>query len=95
MLWERVPAAYKQGMVYTDFWEAYRIVLPPEQHKHVVTGKGDGQTCHIERFNNTLRQRLARLTRQTLAFSKIDEMHEICLKLFLHSYNQQKLFRRD
>ena len=32
LLSERVPAAYKQGMIYTDFWEAYKLVLPPEQH---------------------------------------------------------------
>ncbi len=90
-LWERVPAAYKQGAVYTDFWEAYKVVLPPEQH--IATGKGDGETCHIERFNNTLRQRLARFVRRTMSFSKSDEMHENCLKLFLHDYNRQQLLR--
>jgi len=53
LLWERIPAAYKTGLLYTDFWSAYADVLPEGQHR--ATGKGDGQTCHIERFNNILR----------------------------------------
>jgi hypothetical protein len=43
----------------------------------------------VERWNNTLRQRLARLVRKTLSFSKSDEMHEVCLKLFVHRYNAE------
>jgi len=61
-------------------------VLPQEQHW--ATGKGAGQTCHIERFNNILRQRLARFVRRTLSFSKTSVMHDKCLRLFLHEYNQ-------
>ena len=87
LLWERVPAAYKRGLLYTDFWSAYTEVLPEGQHR--ATGKGAGQTCHIERFNGILRQRLARFVRRTLSFSKNDEMHEICLRLFLHQYNRR------
>ena len=66
----------------------YAEVLPAAQHR--ATGKGAGQTCHIERFNNILRQRLARFVRRTLSFSKTDAMHENCLRLFLHEYNRQK-----
>jgi len=36
-----------------------------------------------------LRQRLARFVRRTLSFSKCDEMHEICLLLFLHQHNRR------
>ena len=85
---ERVPATYKTGLLYTDFWSAYTEVLPEAQHR--ATGKGAGQTCHIERFNLILRQRLARFVRRTLSFSKTDEMHENCLRLFLNEYNRQK-----
>ncbi len=88
LLWERVPTAYKGGVVYTDFWDAYQKVIPPEQHQAV--GKGSGQTNHIERWNNTLRQRVARFVRKTLAFSKTEAMHECCLRLFLHDYNLHK-----
>ena len=84
-LWERIPATYRQSHCYTDFWEAYQTVLPEEQH--TPCGKETGLTAHIERWHNTLRQRLARFVRKTLSFSKSDEMHEICLRLFLHRYN--------
>lgn len=76
-------------MFYSDFWEAYQAVVPDENHEAV--GKETGETAHIERFNNTLRQRLARFVRKTLSFSKTDEMHEICLRLFLFRYNEELL----
>ena len=44
-------------------------------------------SAHVERLNNTLRQRLGRLARQTLSFSKSLMMHKACLHLFLHRYN--------
>jgi IS1 family transposase len=85
LLWERVPLALRRLLTFTDFWEAYQKVVPQDQH--IPGGKGSGQTNHIERFNNTLRQRLARFVRQTLSFSKSEPMHENCLRLFLHHYN--------
>jgi len=84
-LWRRIPPVYKKCVLFTDFWRAYARVLPAAQHR--ATGKGDGQTCHVERFNGVLRQRLARFVRRTLSFSKTDQMHESCLLLFLHEYN--------
>jgi len=89
LLWSRIPKAYRRGLLYTDFWSAYALVLPAK--RHWATGKGDGQTCHIGRFNNILRQRLGRFVRRTLSFSKTDQMHENCLRLFLHQYNKQRL----
>ncbi|MGI8468829.1 MAG: IS1 family transposase [Pyrinomonadaceae bacterium] len=47
------------------------------------------------RWNNTLRQRLARFVRKTLSFSKSDAMHEICLFLFLHRYNNELALSLD
>ena len=84
-LWQAVPEGYRQSILYSDFWKAYRAVLPDAQHQAV--GKGSGLTAHIERFNNTLRQRLARLVRQTLSFSKSHHMHLVCLHRFLVRYN--------
>jgi IS1 family transposase len=46
--------------------------------------------CALERWNNTLRQRLARFVRATLSFSKSPVLHEICLRLFLHRYNMER-----
>jgi insertion element IS1 protein InsB len=84
-LWGRIPAAYRRGRCCTDFWEAYSSVIPAEQH--TAAGKESGLTAHVERWNNTLRQRLARFVRKSLSFSKSETMHEICLRLFLHRYN--------
>ena len=53
--------------------------------------KSEGETCHVERWNNTLRQRLGRFVRKTLSFSKCDHMHELALRLFIHEYNQQPI----
>lgn len=59
-LWKSLPAVYRQCAVcYTDFWEAYETVIPQKRHRSV--GKSTGQTNHIERLNNTLRQRISRL----------------------------------
>jgi insertion element IS1 protein InsB len=85
-LWQQIPAAYRRAHCYSDFWEAYRIVIPAEQH--TATGKETGLTAHVERWNNTLRQRLGRFVRKSLSFSKSDAMHDICLRLFLYDYNR-------
>jgi insertion element IS1 protein InsB len=44
-------------------------------------------TCMIERFKNTLRQRVARLVRKSLTFSKKLENHIGAIWLFIHRYN--------
>lgn len=36
---------------------------------HQCVGKESDQTAHVERWNNSLRQRLARFVRKTLSFS--------------------------
>jgi len=87
-LWEAIPQGYRQGHCFTDFWAAYAVVIPEEQHTAV--GKETGETAHVERWNNTLRQRLARFVRMTLSFSKSVIMHEACLLLFLHRSNRER-----
>lgn len=85
-LWNSLPAVYRQCAVcYTDFWGAYEKVLPQKRHKAV--GKESGKTNHIERFNNTMRQRVSRLVRSTLSFSKKLENHIGAIWYFLHYYN--------
>ncbi len=85
LLWDRLPASYREAQVYTDGWEPYAAVIPVNQHRPCP--KSEGQTVHVERWNNTLRPRLARYTRKTLAFSKSTPMHEASIILFLHRYN--------
>jgi IS1 family transposase len=87
-LWDALPQAKSLGHCYTDFWDTYQAVIPKNQHTAV--GKEMGETAHIERFNNTLRQRLVRLVRKTLSFSKSTVMHYICLSLFIHRYNLER-----
>ena len=84
-LWQKIPSSYKKSIVYSDFWIAYSKVIPDEQHRAV--GKESGQTNHVERWNNTLRQRLGRFVRKTLSFSKCEKMHDLCLLIYLHYYN--------
>ena len=85
-LWNSLPPVYRQCAVsYTDFWSAYEIVFPKKRHRAV--GKDTGQTNYIERFNNTMRQRISRLARQTLSFSKKLSNHMGAIWYFIHSYN--------
>ncbi len=52
-LWASLPEVYQQSaFAYTDFWQAYKTVIPPKRHRAV--GKETGLTNHIERLNNTL-----------------------------------------
>ena len=87
-LWQEIPESYKEATCYSDFWEAYQQVIPEEQHE--ATGKEEGETSHVERWINTLRQRLSRFVRKTLSFSKSRQMHHCCLKLFICRYNLER-----
>ena len=62
--------------------------MPAERHKGIT--KQARKTNHIERFNNTLRQRLARLVRETLSFSTKVENHLGAIKFFIWHYNLEK-----
>lgn len=37
ILWESIPASYRDGHCYTDFWAAYQLVIPESQLTQVVT----------------------------------------------------------
>ena len=89
LLWQAIPEEYKQCQTYSDFWEAYANVFPKESHHSV--GKESGQTNHMERWNNTLRQWNARYVRKTLSFSKTDFFHNLVTRLFIVRYNLKKL----
>lgn len=85
-LWYSLPPVYRQCAVcYSDFWEAYEQVIPSKRHQSV--GRETGKTSYIERFNCTLRQRVSRLVRKTLSFSKKIENHVGAIWYFVHHYN--------
>jgi insertion element IS1 protein InsB len=89
-LWDSLPPVYRQcAVAYTDYWAAYGAVLPSQRHQAV--GKETGKTSYVERFNNTLRQRVSRLVRKTLSFSKSIENHIGAIWYFVHYYNASLL----
>jgi insertion element IS1 protein InsB len=85
-LWAKVPEVYqRQAIFHTDLYEVYKGVIPPERHKPIT--KKARQTNHVERFNNTVRQRVSRLVREALSFSKKLAHHIGAIKYFICHYN--------
>jgi insertion element IS1 protein InsB len=85
-LWANIPEIYReQATFHTDQYEAYKGVIPAERHRAIT--KKARKTNHIERFNNTLRQRVSRLVRETLSFSKKLANHIGAIKHFICHYN--------
>jgi len=87
-LWDSLPPVYRQcATTFTDFWTAYDEIFPSNRHQSV--GKDSGKTSYIERFNLTVRQRVSRLVRKTLSFSKKLENHVGAVWNFIHHYNAE------
>jgi insertion element IS1 protein InsB len=85
-LWAKMPPAYRQhATFYTDQYVVYEKVSPAAQHRAI--SKVARKTNHLERFNNTLRQRVARLVRDALSFSKKLANHIGAMTLFICHYN--------
>ena len=85
-LWKAIPEVYKKTAVfYTDQYESYPGVIPADQHR--ALSKQLRKTNHIERLNGTLRQRISRLVRATLSFSKKLANHIGAIHYFLCHYN--------
>ena len=81
----------KSGSYLSNFslGAAYTTVFP--NCRHQAFGKETGLTSYIERFNNTLRQRVSRLVRETLSFSKKLENRIGAIWYFIHHYNSSLL----
>jgi insertion element IS1 protein InsB len=85
-LWANIPVGYREPATFhTDQDDAYQGVIPAERHQAIT--KKARKTNHRERFNNTLRQRLSRLVRETLSFSKKLAHHIGAIKYFICHYN--------
>jgi IS1 family transposase len=88
-LWEKIPAVYQeQAIFYTDQYAVYTGVIPSARHRAI--SKLARRTNHVERFNCTLRQRVSRLVRATLSFSKNLANHIGAIKYFICHYNLTK-----
>ncbi len=85
-LWAKIPPASRQhATFYTDQYVVYEMRIPAAQHR--ALSKLARKTNHIERFHTTLRQRVSRLVRDALSFSKKLANHIGAIKLFLCHYN--------
>jgi insertion element IS1 protein InsB len=88
-LWAKIPLVYReQATFHTDQDDAYTGVIPAERHRAIT--KKARKTNHIERFNNTLRQRVSRLVRETLSFSKKLANHIGAIEYFICHDNLTK-----
>ena len=79
-LWHNLETPYLDAVCHTDGLAAYKSVVFGALHRI-------GGTQHIERFNATLRARLAHLVRRSLSFSRRQSHLETVLWLFIHRYN--------
>jgi IS1 family transposase len=86
--WRKLPYAYQKMKSFSDFWDSYNCI-PKETHKKV--GKETGETAHIERLNNTVRQTFSRMVRKALSFSKKEYMLNLHFKLWAYNYNLKKI----
>jgi len=68
----------KDCTFYTDNWDAFSAVLPPERH---IIGKA--YTIGIEQDNSNTRHYLGRFTRKSKIVSKKVEMVDTSIKLWL------------
>jgi IS1 family transposase len=85
-LWANIPLVYhEQAKFYTDPYTVYKGVVPAAQHQAITTQAR--KTNHMERFKNTLRQRVSRLVRETLSFSTKLANYIGAIKYFICYYN--------
>ena len=85
-LWKKIPPALKVLCFETDGLEAYKTIIPPQQHK-----VGKHLTFFIEGFNATIRARVSRLVRKTLSFSKKHIWHNLAIAWFFWQLNLERL----
>jgi len=78
----------KNCTFYTDNWDAFAEVLPPERH---IIGKSG--TPAIERDNSNTRHHLGRFTRRTKVVSKSEVMVDLTIRLWL-SLTKPEIFKR-
>jgi insertion element IS1 protein InsB len=66
---------------YTDYWGAYTRHLDADAHQ-----PGKRNTRQVERKHLTLRTRIKRRVHKTLCFSRLTQMHDIVIGLFVNRY---------
>ncbi len=85
-LYQAIPEEYRlNAQFYTGDYDSYKSVLPTNRHTI-----GKRWTTHIERLNNTIRQRGSRLVRKALSFLKKLDNHKGALTYFFCNYHLEK-----
>ena len=88
LFYEKIPEIFKGNAgFFSDYRQSYVKIF--ENENHFGVGKSSGLTAYIERFNGTLRQRVSRLVRKALSFSKSLDNHIGAIKYFICHYNLQ------
>ena len=88
-LWATLPEVSQDHTTFhTDHYEIYSGVMPAERPKAIT--KHARETHHRERCNNILGQRLARLVRATLSFSKKGENRLGAITCFICHSNLER-----
>jgi insertion element IS1 protein InsB len=65
------------GRIDTDGWIGYKSLIPKSLHRILHHGIN-----RLERFHYTFRQKVKRLSRKTMSYSKSEFMLEVSIKLF-------------
>ena len=89
-LWKQIPEDCRKCSSFSDLLTSYATVFSEETHCSV--DKESGETSHMERWNNTLRQRIGRFVRKTLSFSKSRWWHDKITHWFIVTYNSSILY---
>ena len=76
----------KDCTFYSDNWDAFSEVLPPERH---IIGKA--HTVCIERDNSNTRHHLGGFTRRSKVVSKVEHMVNLTLRIW-HAVTNTDLF---
>ena len=94
-LWQQVPPAWKECLVFTDGYNVYPALLANVPHKHCLIGKGEGQTSEVEGTNNALRQRVSYLVRRSAAFAR--SIHWLVARLHwtIHHWNLRQAAKHN
>src|SRR5262245_17890763 len=88
-LWAHIPLIYREHATFhTDQYAVYKGVMPPGQHRAIT--QHARKTHPIARFHNPLRQRVSRLVRETLSFSKKLAHHLGAIKYCICHDNLEK-----
>jgi insertion element IS1 protein InsB len=85
-LYNSIPMEYREKAIFlTDGADFYQKIIPYSQL--VVCKNDSGLTNIVERFNGVLRNRLSRLVRKSISFSKSLNNHIGSISFFISYYN--------